>query len=98
MTGEMGFINQDTGIDSNGDSHPIHLAIAKAVKGDLRPFDVYQGPYIRTAAGDLWLVPADTDDFDGYEGRIYNDQTEALSFCFDYNDVKSAVIAAQSVI
>ena len=46
MTGEMSYINPETGVDSNGESWPIHLAIAKELGGELRPFDVYQGPYI----------------------------------------------------
>lgn len=45
MTGEMGFIDQN-GIDSNGDEWPLHAAIAKALKGEVKPFDVYQGPYV----------------------------------------------------
>jgi hypothetical protein len=46
MTGEMFYINPETGEDSNGECWPIHLAIAQAVGGTLKPFDVYQGPYI----------------------------------------------------
>ena len=46
MTGEMAYINPETGIDSNGESWPIHLAIAKGVGGTLKAFDSYQGPYI----------------------------------------------------
>jgi len=46
MTGEMYYINPKTGEDSNGDVWNIHLAVAKAIKGTLKPFDVYQGPYI----------------------------------------------------
>ena len=46
MTGEMSYINPETGIDSNGEEWPIHLAIAKAVNGTLKSFDSYQGPYI----------------------------------------------------
>ena len=46
MTGEMAYIDNETGIDSNGESWPIHLAISKAVNGTLKAFDSYQGPYI----------------------------------------------------
>jgi len=45
MTGEMCWINQE-GVDSNGDRYWLHAAAAKAVSGVLKPFDVYQGPYI----------------------------------------------------
>lgn len=46
MTGEMHYINPETGEDSNGDIWESHLAVAQAVGGTLKPFDVYQGPYI----------------------------------------------------
>lgn len=45
MTGEMHWINQD-GVDSNGDAWPLHAIVARAVGGELKPFDSYQGPYI----------------------------------------------------
>lgn len=46
MTGEMYQINQETGEDDSGNIWASHLAIAKAVGGELKPFDQYQGPYI----------------------------------------------------
>lgn len=49
MTGEMGYISQD-GIDGDGECWELHAAIAKAVKGELKPFDKYQGPYIVVGA------------------------------------------------
>ena len=54
MTGEMSYINQETGVDSNGDCWYLHLAIAKAIGGTLKPFDTYQGPYI-VFGGDLTI-------------------------------------------
>jgi hypothetical protein len=45
MTGEMAWVAQD-GKDSNGDIWAYHAILAKAVGGELRPFDVYQGPYV----------------------------------------------------
>jgi len=61
MTGEMSWINQD-GLDSNGEEWTFHAAIAKAVGGTLKPFDVYQGPYIAvgpdfTAGASPYRVP-----------------------------------------
>ena len=38
MTGEMVTVVRE--------EWPIHAAIAEAVGGELKPFDVYQGPYI----------------------------------------------------
>jgi len=46
MTGEMYWIDEETGQDSNGDVYELHAAIAKAIGGQLKPFDKYQGPYI----------------------------------------------------
>jgi hypothetical protein len=46
MTGEMYYIDDKTGVDSDGNEWPLHLAIAKELGGTLKPFDVYQGPYI----------------------------------------------------
>ena len=52
MTGEMHYINPETGEDSDGNIWESHLAIAKATGGTLKPFDQYQGPYI-IVGGDL---------------------------------------------
>jgi len=46
MTGEMIYIDQETGEDQDGNVWIYHLAIAKALGGTLKPFDMYQGPYI----------------------------------------------------
>lgn len=40
MTGEM------TARDCTPDAYPLHFAIAEAVGGTVRPFDIYQGPYV----------------------------------------------------
>lgn len=54
MTGEMHSIDPD-GNDSNGESWPVHAAVARALGCELRPFDKYCGPYIAHAAGKIWL-------------------------------------------
>ena len=46
MTGEMGRIDPITGEEPDGTTWPIHAAIAKALGGEVMPFDKYQGPYI----------------------------------------------------
>ncbi|MHA2253519.1 MAG: hypothetical protein ACXAD7_24385 [Candidatus Kariarchaeaceae archaeon] len=46
MTGEMHYIDPKTGKDSNGDTWIYHAAIAQSLGGTIKPFDVYQGPYI----------------------------------------------------
>ena len=40
MTGEM------CAADCTREVYPLHFAIAKALKGKVRPFDLYQGPYV----------------------------------------------------
>lgn len=45
MTGEMYSIEQD-GASDDGEEWPLHASVARAVKGMLKPFDRYQGPYI----------------------------------------------------
>lgn len=91
MTGEMHSIKQD-GHDSNGDEWPIHAAIAKALEAELRPFDVYQGPYILTERGRLWLCSKD-----GYEATIYNSNRDIESEPFAVDDELAAIAAAESV-
>ena len=73
MAGEMASITQD-GIDSDGESWALHAAVAKAVSGELRPFDKYQGPYIRSPKGTLWLY---SDD--GYVAYVWNESTDKTS-------------------
>ena len=81
MTGEMNSIQQD-GHDSNDEYWPIHAAVAKITGGTLRPFDVYQGPYISSGNNRLWIVPS--DNFPDIECRIYNETNEKLSDPFSY--------------
>lgn len=58
MTGEMQSIDK-FGDDSNGESWPTHAALARALRGQLRPFDKYAGPYIQVPEGRLWLSSDD---------------------------------------
>ena len=93
MTGEM------SREDVSREEFPLYFAIADAVGGTVEPFDVYQGPYISTDKGDLWMVP--DDKWPEYEVRIYNQRTEARSFPFNIHQDDSAlfaVMAAQSVL
>ena len=65
MTGEMGSIDK-SGKDSNGGYWPIHASIARQLKGELCPFDVYQGPYVYVykygrEAYKFWVTPCNKD-------------------------------------
>ena len=54
MTGEMHYIDPKTGEDSNGETWPLHAKIAQELNGEIKPFDVYQGPYV-VIGGDLTI-------------------------------------------
>lgn len=58
MTGEMGWIKPN-GEASNGECYSLHASVARAMRGKLRPFDSYIGPYIKVPAGRLWLTSED---------------------------------------
>ncbi len=100
MTGEMSYINPETGVDSNGECWPIHLAIANAIGGTLKPFDVYQGPYI-VIGGDLtvgnspYKVPLQRlgiirlwicPDNEGIMLELYREDTEESIPFWNYED------------
>lgn len=46
MTGEMHYIDPKTGEDSNGETWYLHAKLAQELNGEIKPFDVYQGPYV----------------------------------------------------
>ena len=110
MTGEMRHINQK-GEDSNGEYWGVHAAIARAVKGRLEPFDVYQGPYI-VAGPDLRVGTAPyqlavqhlgikrlwlvTDD--GFLGQVYREDTDTFSEPFICYDTRAACRAARQLL
>lgn len=111
MTGEMNAINQD-GLDSNGESWPVHAAVAKAVGGVLKPFDSYQGPYI-SIGPDLrtGTAPYQTPvrmngmvrlwiqvDEDGVTGYVYREDTDSRSDYAPYWDEEDAINAALSLL
>lgn len=55
MTGEMSQFDAD-----HDEEWATHRAVAKAIKGRVRAFDVYQGPYIQPKEGGrLWLSSDD---------------------------------------
>ena len=111
MTGEMHSITQK-GVDSNGDSWPTHAAIARAVKGKLKPFDVYQGPYIvvgpdlqvgippymLSVQGIVRLWLADADDSSRPQVRIWREDTDTLSEPFWYEDTRTACKEARKLL
>jgi hypothetical protein len=102
MTGEMHRIDQDTGIDSNGDGWPLHLAIAKHTGGELRPFDVYQGPYIQTSAGKIWISyqPGEPCECCGKSGEpsaiVFNERTDR--FVNFSENIERTLIAAVDLV
>ena len=110
MTGEMYRINQN-GEDNDGNVWGLHAAIAKAVGGQLQPFDQYQGPYIvvgkdLTAGQSPYSMPIQhlgivrlwvcpQDDVSSF---VYREDTDQSSFAFLYNDTEMAIQAAKSLL
>lgn len=92
MTGEMQAIKQD-GNDSNGEYWPLHAAVAKAINGILKPFDVHQGPYIlipnKYHDSKLWLIETE------YKSRWYREDTQEESLSFWPYEIDIAVEAAE---
>ncbi len=90
--GEMGEISPE-GEDDAGNVWSTHAAIARALGGELHPFDQYQGPYINVKGYTLWLTTED-----GVTGRVYNETAKMYSDPFNIEDLASATEAAQQVI
>lgn len=90
MTGEMARICPRSGRDSNGDEWPVHLAVARSVGGELRPFDVYCGPYILTDTGCLWI-----SSDDGYHGEVFNERTRRIERFAPMSNTRRACAAAR---
>jgi len=103
MTGEMSYINTETGIDSNGEHWPIQHAIAKAIGGELKPFDSYQGPYITvgrhlTVSNSPYAIPVQHLGIirlwvipDEIGGQVYREDNDQI--CPYYDEI-SAIMAA----
>ena len=99
MTGEMGWIkpNGDAG---NGESYPLHAAVARNLRSPLRPFDTYIGPYIAHKRGKLFISSED-----GIVGTVclwpggvapaFREPKVAEFFPLD--DVEAATVAARQV-
>lgn len=55
MTGEMSYIDEETGLASDGNTYDTHAKLRKELlyngyRATLRPFDSYRGPYILVSA------------------------------------------------
>jgi hypothetical protein len=66
------------------DTWSFHAFIRDLVDGELRPFDQYRGPYIRTPEGaKLWIIEETSKGCCGHthsEGvAVYNEQTDEKS-------------------
>jgi len=75
MTGEM-----SNPVDR--DEWPLQAAIADATNGELRAFDVYQGPYVLVQLPTgrmtkLWVSPS--EEFPDYECVVYREDNEQVS-------------------
>ncbi len=106
MTGEM------YESDLTPDEYPLHFAVARALKGKVRPFDVYQGPYvvigedITSGAQPYAYCPRGLgvvrlwiiDDDGGGTCTVYNEANDKISKPFWWNSTRAACRAARSVL
>ena len=78
MAGEM------TKSDLTKEDYPFHFAVAKSLGGLVKPFDLYQGPYVLLPLEGirLWLVPAFPEDPYSTEVCWYDDSSEKTSQIF----------------
>lgn len=105
MTGEMVRIDPITGEEPDGTTWSIHAAIAKALGGEVKPFDKYQGPYVvigadvrignppyQYAPSHLGVVRLWV-----YDDEIYREDTDTTANFFP-EDIEGAVEAARWLI
>lgn len=100
MTGEMNWIkpNGDAG---DGESYPLHAAIARALRSRLRPFDTYVGPYIDHKRGKIFITSEDgcTGTVCMWPGGVAPAYREPLvSEYFPAEDVDAARAAVSEVL
>jgi len=55
---------------------PYHHAIAEVLNGEVKPFDQYQGPYVKTGYGKFWII------WEDMRFKIYNERTGEESTYF----------------
>lgn len=89
MTGEMSQFDAE-----HNEEWALHRKVARAVKGNIHAFDVYQGPWIepKRGGGRLWLtsdgasvIPVLEKGFDVAEGEpcMWNDEEGIIAMCKD---------------
>ena len=79
--------------DVTRETYPAHFAIADALEGTVEPFDVYQGPYIDTKYGRLFIATEE-----GGLATVWNEANTNESNAFFYDNENEAVDAALSTI
>jgi hypothetical protein len=93
-TGEM----SQAELDENGrEEWPMHYNIADALGAEVKPFDQYQGPYVRVPEGRLWVTTPEGAG-DGAELIVWNESNRKSSEPFMWDDENAAVDAALSVM
>ena len=88
MAGEM------NKTDMTKEAFPIHFAVARSTGGEVKPFDMYQGPYVYIPGqGKLWLY------IDNMRGYWYNEFNERESGYFNpYANNREACKQARSIL
>lgn len=75
MTGEM---SRDM---VTREDYPLHFSIARALRGTVEPFDVYQGPYVRARGAQLFISSPEGDNDSGLV-VVWNERTDTASAPF----------------
>ena len=100
MTGEMGWIKAN-GEAADGNSYPVHAAVARALRSRLRPFDTYIGPYIDHKRGKIFITSEDgcTGTVCLWPGGMAPAFKEpVISEYFPADDVDAARVAVSEVL
>jgi hypothetical protein len=82
-------------LDHSGrEEYPLHYAVADALGGKVRPFDVYQGPYISIPGEGRIFINTE----DGMICQWFNEHTNRVSPEFSFEDENGAVDAAIAIL
>lgn len=88
MAGEMSQFDAETAPEWE-----LHRSIARALGGEIRRFDVYQGPYIAPPhGGRIWVIDAPLRLYYEVRGR------EAESAPFGWNQTRRACRLARALV
>lgn len=90
MTGEM-----TSPVDE--ETWSTHAKIRDLLDGELRPFDKYQGPYIRSDHGKIWLIIRNRRFFAYLYNETNEKQSERLPIRYTKNEQDESILTKESI-